>query len=55
MMEIMMIAIGVMVGTLMASCVMLGIVFNKRVLKWYTKYVVKISNEVAEELLDEEL
>lgn len=58
MMNFITLAAGVMVGCLAASAAMLVLVFNKKVLRAYTKYILKISaeieNEVAEEMLSKE-
>lgn len=53
MMNFVIIALGVMFGTLLASFVMLSIVMNKRVLKWYTKRAMQIGEEISDELLDD--
>ena len=42
----------VTVGTLMASGVAVGVLLNKKVLKAYTKYVMSISNEITNELME---
>ena len=50
--EFMKIAGAVTVGTLMASGVAVGVLLNKKVLKAYTKYVMSISNEITNELME---
>ena len=50
--EFMKMAGAVTVGTLMASGVAVGVLLNKKVLKAYTKYVVSISNEITNELME---
>ena len=42
----------VTVGTLMASGVAVGVLLNKKVLKAYTKCVMSISNEITNELME---
>ena len=42
----------VTVGTLMASGVAVSMLLNKKVLKAYTKYVMSISNELTNELME---
>ena len=42
----------VTVGTLMASGVAVGALLNKKVLKAYTKYVMSISTELTNELME---
>ena len=53
MMNFIMVAAGVMVGTLAATGVMVAILCNKKVLKAYTKYVTGISMEIGKEVADE--
>ena len=53
MMNFVIIALAVMVGTMLASFAMLAIVMNKRVLMWYTKRAMRIGEEVSDQLLDE--
>lgn len=50
--EFMKMAGAVTVGTLMASGVAVGVLLNKKVLKAYTKYVMSISNEITNELME---
>ena len=50
--EFMKMAGAVTVGTLMASGVAVGVLLNKKVLKAYTKYVMSISNELTNELME---
>lgn len=45
--------LAVMVGTLMAYGVVLALVLNKKVLKAYTKYAVKVGQEVSDELIND--
>lgn len=52
MMEFVALALAVMVGSLGAGCVAFVLMLNKRVLKAYTKYVLKISEEIQDEMLD---
>ena len=42
----------VTVGTLMASGVAVSVLLNKKVLKAYTKCVMSISNELTNELME---
>lgn len=50
--EFMKMAGAVTVGTLMASGVAVGVLLNKKVLKAYTKCVMSISNEITNELME---
>lgn len=50
--EFMKMAGAVTVGTLMASGVAVGVLLNKKVLKAYTKHVMSISNEITNELME---
>lgn len=50
--EFMKMAGAITVGTLMASGVAVGVLLNKKVLKAYTKYVMSISNEITNELME---
>ena len=50
--EFMKMAGAVTVGTLMASGVAVGVLLNKKVLKAYTKYVMSISTELTNELME---
>lgn len=50
--EFMKMAGAVTVGTLMASGVAVGMLLNKKVLKAYTKYVMSISTELTNELME---
>lgn len=50
--EFMKMAGAVTVGTLMASGVAVGVLLSKKVLKAYTKYVMSISNEITNELME---
>ena len=50
--EFMKMAGAVTVGTLMASGVAVGVLLNKKVLKAYTKYVMSISTEITNELME---
>lgn len=50
--EFMKMAGAVTVGTLMASGVAVSMLLNKKVLKTYTKYVMSISNELTNELME---
>ena len=50
--EFMKMAGAVPVGTLMASGVAVGVLLNKKVLKAYTKCVMSISNELTNELTE---
>lgn len=52
MMDFIVLALGVMVGSLGAGCVALGVMLNKRILKAYTKYILEVSEDIQEELLD---
>ena len=50
--EFMKMAGAVTVGTLMASGVSVSVLLNKKVLKAYTKYVMSISTELTNELME---
>ena len=50
--EFMKMAGAVTVGTLMASGVAVSVLLNKKVLKAYTKHVLAISNEITNELVE---
>ena len=50
--EFMKMAGAVTVGTLMASGVAVSVLPNKKVLKAYTKCVMSISNEITNELME---
>ena len=50
--EFMKMAGAVTVGTLMASGVAVSVLLNKKVLKAYTKYVMSISKEITNELME---
>ena len=50
--EFMKMAGAVTVGTLMASGVAVIVLLNKKVLKAYTKCVMSISNEITNELME---
>ena len=50
--EFMKMAGAVTVGTLMASGVAVSVLLNKKVLKDYTKYVMSISTELTNELME---
>ena len=50
--EFMKMAGAITVGTLMASGVAVGVLLNKKVLKAYTKHVMSISNEITNELME---
>lgn len=50
--EFMKMAGAVTVGTLMASGVAVGVLLNKKILKAYTKHVMSISNEITNELME---
>ena len=50
--EFMKMAGAVTVGTLMASGVAVGVLLNRKVLKAYTKCVMSISNEITNELME---
>ena len=52
MMYVIVLALGVMEGSLGAGCVALGVMLNKRILKAYTKYIMKVSEEIQDEMLD---
>lgn len=53
MMNFVIVAAGVMVGTLAATGVMVGLLLNKKVLKTYTRHIMKISMEIGSEVADE--
>ena len=50
--EFMKMAGAVTVGTLMASGVAVSVLLSKKVLKAYTKYVMSISTELTNELME---
>ena len=50
--EFMKMAGAVTVGSLMASSVAVSVLLNKKVLKAYTKCVMSISNEITNELME---
>ena len=50
--EFMKMAGAVTVGTLMASGVAVSVLLNKKVLNAYTKCVMSISNEITNELIE---
>ena len=52
MMNILTVALGVGLGTSMVSIIALCVLLNKRVLKWYTKHVMKVSMEITSEMFD---
>lgn len=52
MMEFIVLALAVMVGSLGATGVVLAIVLNKKILKAYTMHVLKVSEEIQDEILD---
>ena len=52
MMDVIVLALGVMVGSLGAGCVALAVMLNKRILKAYTKYIMEVSEEIQDEMLD---
>lgn len=56
MMDFVMTTLSFMVAMLLASSIMMFIIMQKPVLKWYTKKVMKLSEEINDELLygDEE-
>lgn len=47
------IALAVMVGVLGAGVIACLVMFNKRVLKWYTRKVMCMSNEIIEDVTEE--
>lgn len=49
-MNILMIAIGVMVGSMMASCLMMALIYNKRVMGWIMKKAMELSIDMTKEL-----
>lgn len=49
-MNVVMIAIGVMVGSMMASCLMMALVYNKRVMGWIMGKAIEISIDMTKEL-----
>ena len=50
MMNFILVAAGVFVGTLAATAVMLLLAFNKKVLKAYSSYLMKVTMEITEEM-----
>ena len=52
MMDFIVLVLAIMVGSLGAGCVALALMLNKRVLKAYTKYLFKVSEEIQDEMLD---
>lgn len=50
--NILTIALGVGLGITITSIIALTVMLNKRVLKWYTKHITKVSMEIASELLE---
>ena len=50
MMTFVTIALGVFVGTLMASAAAVMLLFNTRFLKWYLKKAIKLGEELTEEI-----
>lgn len=44
------IAIGVMVGFMAASCLMMALIYNKRVMGWIMKKVMDFSIDITKEL-----
>lgn len=47
------IALAVMVGVLGAGVIACLVMLNKRVLKWYTRKVMRMSNEIVEDVTEE--
>lgn len=53
MMNFIVVALGVFVGTLMASAVAVILLFNDRFLKWYMKKAIKLAEKINEEIYEE--
>ena len=45
--------IAIVVANIITTALACAIMLNRRVLKAYTKYVMKVSTEIAEEAIDE--
>ena len=53
MMNFVIMALAIMVGTLLATGLTLAVMLNKRVIKAYTKWVMKLTKEFREELFED--
>lgn len=53
MMDFVLLVVGVMLGYLLATGLMILIVFNKRVINWYVKHTMRMMNDIEDELLEE--
>ena len=53
MMNFVIMALAIMVGTLLATGLTLVVMLNKRVIKAYTKWVMKLTKEFREELFED--
>ena len=49
-MNVVTIAIGVMVGFMAASCLMMALIYNKRVMGWIMKKAMEFSIDMTKEL-----
>ena len=54
MMDLLIVTLGVCLGTLLACCAVIGLMCNKKVVKAYMRWVSKMSREVVEELFNED-
>lgn len=52
MMEFIMMTLAIMVGILLASGLTLAVVLNKKVMRAYLKWTLKLSKEITDELLE---
>lgn len=53
MMNFVIMTLAIMVGTLLATGLTLAVMLNKRVIKTYTKWVMKLTKEFREELFED--
>ena len=53
MMNFVIMTLAIMVGTLLATGLTLAVMLNKRVIKAYTKWVMKLTKEFREELFED--
>ena len=53
MMEFIMMTLAIMVGILLASGLTLAVMLNKKVMRAYTKWMMKLTKEFREELFED--